>query len=107
MIRRPPRSTRTDTLFPDTPLFRAANPGQPNQFREHPRTTIQYVVSDTDFAITVRAGLGPRPIACNVLRDHSAAGSNARSADTGQPLQGAIGSGNGLRLSHEIGRAHV
>src|SRR3546814_5295517 len=24
MIRRPPRSTRTDTLFPSTPLFRAA-----------------------------------------------------------------------------------
>src|SRR3546814_12543034 len=24
MIRRPPRSTRTDTLFPDTTLFRAA-----------------------------------------------------------------------------------
>src|SRR3546814_4996170 len=24
MIRRPPRSTRTDTLFPDTPLFRSA-----------------------------------------------------------------------------------
>src|SRR3546814_904914 len=23
MIRRPPRSTRTDTLFPDTPLFRS------------------------------------------------------------------------------------
>src|SRR3546814_13513703 len=23
MIRRPPRSTRADTLFPDTPLFRA------------------------------------------------------------------------------------
>src|SRR3546814_3390639 len=29
MIRRPPRSTRTDTLFPYTPLFRsAAQPGQ-------------------------------------------------------------------------------
>src|SRR3546814_12757068 len=26
MIRRPPRSTRTDTLFPDTTLFRS-NPG--------------------------------------------------------------------------------
>src|SRR3546814_20796217 len=25
MIRRPPRSTRTDTLFPDTPLFRSHN----------------------------------------------------------------------------------
>src|SRR3546814_9610156 len=27
MIRRPPRSTRTDTLFPYTTLFRLANPG--------------------------------------------------------------------------------
>src|SRR3546814_8694861 len=26
MIRRPPRSTRTDTLFPHTPLFRAWKP---------------------------------------------------------------------------------
>src|SRR3546814_8949619 len=27
MIRRPPRSTRTDTLFPYTTLFRSASPG--------------------------------------------------------------------------------
>src|SRR3546814_15011380 len=27
MIRRPPRSTRTDTLFPDTTLFRSIAPG--------------------------------------------------------------------------------
>src|SRR3546814_17989938 len=27
MIRRPPRSTRTDPLFPDTPLFRSAARG--------------------------------------------------------------------------------
>src|SRR3546814_16320648 len=27
MIRRPPRSTRTDTLFPDTTLFRSLGPG--------------------------------------------------------------------------------
>src|SRR3546814_1791361 len=26
MIRRPPRSTRTDTLFPDTTLFRSRDP---------------------------------------------------------------------------------
>src|SRR3546814_8622435 len=32
MIRRPPRSTRTDTLFPDTTLFRSPSP------RNHPRT---------------------------------------------------------------------
>src|SRR3546814_11490329 len=29
MIRRPPRSTRTDTLFPYTTLFRSANGKQP------------------------------------------------------------------------------
>src|SRR3546814_1766611 len=28
MIRRPPRSTRTDTLFPYTTLFRSAPPGR-------------------------------------------------------------------------------
>src|SRR3546814_13442605 len=32
MIRRPPRSTRTDTLFPYTTLFRS----QPAQVDEHP-----------------------------------------------------------------------
>src|SRR3546814_11064134 len=30
MIRRPPRSTRTDTLFPYTTLFRSFNPELPN-----------------------------------------------------------------------------
>src|SRR3546814_1516314 len=30
MIRRPPRSTRTDTLFPDTTLFRSTR-GEPTQ----------------------------------------------------------------------------
>src|SRR3546814_6756983 len=29
MIRRPPRSTRTDTLFPYTTLFRSRSPGAP------------------------------------------------------------------------------
>src|SRR3546814_6515819 len=28
MIQRPPRSTRTDTLFPSTALFRSAHPGR-------------------------------------------------------------------------------
>src|SRR3546814_976534 len=28
MIRRPPRSTRTDTLFPDTTLFRSRHPAR-------------------------------------------------------------------------------
>src|SRR3546814_17258005 len=34
MIRRPPRSTRTDTLFPYTTLFRSPNSGFPPTFEE-------------------------------------------------------------------------
>src|SRR3546814_13436298 len=33
MIRRPPRSTRTDTLFPYTTLFRSCGPGKPSPAR--------------------------------------------------------------------------
>src|SRR3546814_2561379 len=33
MIRRPPRSTRTDTLFPYTTLFRSPAPAAPGQAR--------------------------------------------------------------------------
>src|SRR3546814_14133948 len=33
MIRRPPRSTRTDTLFPYTTLFRSAIPNLPGKSR--------------------------------------------------------------------------
>src|SRR3546814_12065940 len=33
MIRRPPRSTRTDTLFPYTTLFRSRSPGGALMFR--------------------------------------------------------------------------
>src|SRR3546814_11446450 len=37
MIRRPPRSTRTDTLFPYTTLFRSARPPCPLPAREGAR----------------------------------------------------------------------
>src|SRR3546814_13420571 len=48
MIRRPPRSTRTDTLFPDTTLFRslapapravAAAPAPPREQFRHPNSS--------------------------------------------------------------------
>src|SRR3546814_20329445 len=35
MIRRPPRSTRTDTLFPYTTLFRSAQPPAERAHRRH------------------------------------------------------------------------
>src|SRR3546814_15438272 len=36
MIRRPPRSTRTDTLFPYTTLFRSPGGGRPVPRRQRP-----------------------------------------------------------------------
>src|SRR3546814_14295326 len=51
MIRRPPGSTRTDTLFPYTTLFRSANqddaPGAPPAF-----PALIAAVTDTDGTIT-------------------------------------------------------
>src|SRR3546814_13415503 len=38
MIRRPPRSTRTDTLFPYTTLFRSPSPGVPQAYARTRRT---------------------------------------------------------------------
>src|SRR3546814_8090304 len=38
MIRRPPRSTRTDTLFPYTTLFRSSRQGRP---RAHQHTSLR------------------------------------------------------------------
>src|SRR3546814_11609955 len=35
MLRRPPRSTRTDTLFPYTTLFRSPLPDEPSRFDRH------------------------------------------------------------------------
>src|SRR3546814_8913056 len=37
MIRRPPRSTRTDTLFPYTTLFRSARPARRKRAGQQPR----------------------------------------------------------------------
>src|SRR3546814_3747129 len=40
MIRRPPISTRTDTLFPDTTLFRASSSGCHSKKPEHPARSL-------------------------------------------------------------------
>src|SRR3546814_6582037 len=50
MIRRPPRSTRTDTLFPYTTLFRSATSAATPDLRSRPRAA---VASDVE-------AMGPR-----------------------------------------------
>src|SRR3546814_19631192 len=58
MIRRPPRSTRTDTLFPYTTLFRSEDEGQGDGERRqleahghdvrHPRGVVEARLADAD-----------------------------------------------------------
>src|SRR3546814_11008649 len=42
MIRRPPRSTRTDTLFPYTTLFRSSHPERQHAHQPIPESAIDY-----------------------------------------------------------------
>src|SRR3546814_8579497 len=50
MIRRPPRSTRTDTLFPYTTLFRSRQPGADPHRKQRPLR-----VADDSLAVTMPA----------------------------------------------------
>src|SRR3546814_16733039 len=50
MIRRPPRSTRTDTLFPYTTLFRSGN-------RRHHRVAARMIVRDENDMLALGARL--------------------------------------------------
>src|SRR3546814_10647256 len=63
MIRRPPRSTRTDTLFPYTTLFRSPRPGDGADGRSRP---------------------GPRP-AAPVAADDGSDEERPAGADAGRP----------------------
>src|SRR3546814_1882571 len=56
MIRRPPRSTRTDTLFPYTTLFRSDEAVQVLEAGEHDRHAVAHHAGADDYR---RAGAGP------------------------------------------------
>src|SRR3546814_1217010 len=59
MIRRPPRSTRTDTLFPYTTLFRSTIPSPP---------PLGQILRPHRF-VTARPGLGPDAVAPQLTTD--------------------------------------
>src|SRR3546814_17692318 len=86
MIRRPPRSTRTDTLFPDTTLFRSDRAGlEQARYRGAADRSVDE---------------GLRQVAvCRVCSQRS-----RQAAGAGQ----ATGQGRNFpRMGGEIGRAHV
>src|SRR3546814_2588527 len=56
MIRRPPRSTRTDTLFPYTTLFRSALAAVPTLFLPFATTAFQaYAIATVQGALGIAA----------------------------------------------------
>src|SRR3546814_16941984 len=63
MIRRPPRSTRTDTLFPYTTLFRSlsglAGSVETVVFRLATLTNVHWVTSGEVVLMTLLGGVGP------------------------------------------------
>src|SRR3546814_14614458 len=61
MIRRPPRSTRTDTRFPYTTLFRS--PQQPEHTKDRQRSQVQSTLAPVDtsaFALIETGQVGLR-----------------------------------------------
>src|SRR3546814_6909509 len=74
MLRRPPRSTRTDTLFPYTTLFRSAKVEKPqNQNHPHPiPKTARFSSADRKSAPPTRSQIA--------LRSSNKAGTASRSA---------------------------
>src|SRR3546814_2116536 len=98
MIRRPPRSTRTDTLFPYTTLFR------PRQRTQDEREAILRAARHDDL---LRAGRATASciVACDCLPQAGQA--HCLIADTREPGGKAA---QGLFISFpktQIGRAHV
>src|SRR3546814_12108234 len=104
MIRRPPRSTRTDTLFPYTTLFRSIDtaegyvphrPARPDKVEGGKRFEL---VSDYEPA-------GDQPTAIKELV------ATALDGERDQVLLGVTGSGKTFTMAkvidEQIGRAHV
>src|SRR3546814_15001379 len=98
MLRRPPRSTRTDTLVPYTPLFRADRPDQMRVAmaeRGHRDAGAEVEITSTVGGVEVRT-LAPleREVHPRVSRHQCFAHDTAPSVPRSGP-------------SGEIGRAHV
>src|SRR3546814_10583274 len=104
MIRRPPRSTRTDTLFPYTTLFRS----KPCTFRHCERSeAIQCATRSSGVAgLRRRCAQRPQPIGNHIegnLMADTLTADDPRYRAMFDVANEAASHGDG----HEIGRAHV
>src|SRR3546814_15793736 len=94
MIRRPPRSTRTDTLFPDTTLFRSEGTGMK---RGHDLSGVMKFATSPAWGEHLGEALG----GCADLADHP-----RLLASSGQGLQGDVDLILGDRKSTRLNSSH-
>src|SRR3546814_13355263 len=119
MIRRPPRSTRTDTLFPYTTLFRSPDPSGSGQGLCARRFEVTPVVDYSPCHLTVVPATlvtGPRrPLSMARTAKRSLAGTAAAAAKKVIGRRGKKASGEETESAatgakaplKKIGRAHV
>src|SRR3546814_8190452 len=99
MIRRPPRSTRTDTLFPYTTLFRS--PRHADETRRpgtagHPRDALRQVQGAADRRPARQLPQLVRPRRLSPGGDRASAGPDARSEEHTSELQSL------MRISYAV-----
>src|SRR3546814_11868039 len=102
MFRRPPRSTRTDTLFPYTTLFRSRFPGSGNPVADELTGMIAKIGENMSLrrAAGVTVGNG---VVCSYIHNQTAPGVGKIGV-----LIGLESGGDKAKLEAlEIGRAHV
>src|SRR3546814_16339289 len=103
MIRRPPRSTRTDTLFPYTTLFRSRPPEQrpDRQVAEEKEQQPAHRIEEQDVAepdqVEMREAEQRQPYHAGIMRRRRAAPLHRGALDDPQ--------GAGAEHEREIGRA--
>src|SRR3546814_16236614 len=92
MIRRPPRSTRTDTLFPYTTLFRS----EPDAAYRRPARSYRRALPDRRGSPRPAAGYpAPTPAGASQAADRRASGRDRRRP---APPVAQVGDGEGARL---------
>src|SRR3546814_14046012 len=94
MIRRPPRSTRTDTLFPYTTLFRSSGREYEGLFRiERDRQHLRVARQEPSGDPRMKMDAARRPVACCSVARRSI----EREMDEAAAAQPAGGHGVGVR----------
>src|SRR3546814_15905260 len=107
MTRRPPRSIRTDTLFPYTTLFRSARAAIRDIFPSPSRIT-DFAVDATGSPIVVQASVLTRAAQQGADAKVEAAIEKRLNRDASVTLdQYLIGASVDLAAARKIGRAHV